>query len=221
MRIQEVILRRLFLHWDFMQAEDLPADPERDRTFEELWRDFGDGEVFDYALPYPKFWFSCWLVKNKLVLLHGSNHAGIKEFVPGVQTNFKGKQVEGVFASSDGIWPFFFATINYQNPNFHSTRNGCYTLGDDKFYYFNIYEEAFEGKVWTEGWIYILPEEGFVSQDPEGMWRDEWVTAKRVKPLAVLPVKSTDFPFWQDVVGYQRGEGLLTTWRKYRHRRGV
>ena len=111
--------------------------------------------------------------------------------------------------------------INYQNPKFRSTRNGCFTLGPDTFYLFNISAQAFEGQVWTQGWIYILNREGFESQDPEGMWQSEWVKRGAVKPLAVLPVTAEDFPFKADVVGFQPGEGMFTTWRNYGKRRAL
>ena len=79
----------------------------------------------------------------------------------------------------------------------------------------NISEEAFDGEVWTGGFIYILPAEGFVSQNPGGMWRNEWVCPAPVSPLAVLPVDAGDFPFRDEVVGFRQGESVLTTWRLY------
>ena len=219
MKLRQTIFRYFFARWGFLSPPKMPADPQRDAAFETLWQQAIHGKVLDYQLPYSKSWFTRWLVSEKPVLLHGSNHGEIEELTPMAQTNFNGEQVEGVFASSDGIWPFFFATINYQNPKFRTTRNGCFTLGADTFYLFNISEEAFEEQVWTEGWIYILPSDGFTSQDPDGMWQSEWVNPGLVKPFAALAVNADDFPFKADVVGFPRGEGMLTTWRNYGKRR--
>jgi hypothetical protein len=174
-----------------------------------------------YDLGYPKSWFTRWLVAEKPVLLHGTNHAGIVTLEPRKQSNFQGKQVEGVFASSDGIWPFFFAAIDYSNPTFRATRNGCFNLGTEKYYCFNISEEAFLNQVWTEGWIYILPNKGFVCQQPGGMWQDEWVNPAPVTPLAALQVSPDDFPFRDNVVGFRRGESVISTWRMFGRRQGA
>ena len=219
MRFDQLALGVFFKRWGFLTPPEIPADPQRDAAFKALWSQAEAGQILDYRLPYPKSWFTCWLTANQPVLLHGSNRGGLEELTPRPQTNFSGKRVEGVFASSDGIWPLFFAAINYQNPKFRVTRNGCFTIGADKFYCFNISEEAFEGEVWTPGWVYVLPAEGFVSQDPGGLWQDEWVCPHPVRPLAVLSVSAEDFPFKAEVVGFPQGEGVLQTWRKYGRRR--
>ena len=219
MRLRQLVLRPFFKRWGFLIPPEIPADPEREAAFEALWEQVGDGQILAYQLPFPKTWFTRWLTANRPVLLHGSNRGGIVELTPKKQTNFQGKRLEGVFASSDGVWPLFFATINYQNPKFRTTRNGCFTTGPGKFYCFNISAEAFEERIWTPGWVYILPSEGFVSQDPGGLWQDEWVNPNAVKPLAALPVTAEDFPFKNEVVGFPRGEGPLTTWRNYGKRR--
>jgi hypothetical protein len=220
MRLRNTLLKYFFSRWGFLRPQAIPIDSPRDQAFEGLWQQIQVGDGLDYQLPYPKEYFTRWLVTEKEVLLHGSNRGDIEELAPRSQTNYRGKHVEGVFASSDGIWPFFFATINYQNPDFRSTRNGCFTLGEEKYYCFNISEEAFAGEIWTQGWIYVLPREGFGSQDPGGVWRDEWVCPNAVAPLAVLPVETGDFPFRDKVVGFQRGESVLTTWRMYGRRGG-
>jgi hypothetical protein len=218
MRIRDKLLQFFFSRWGFLRPAEIPADLEREQVFKSLWQQIESGGELAYDLDYPISWFTRWLVAEKAVLLHGSNRGDIEELVPRSQTNYKGKQVEGVFASSDGIWPLFFAAINYQNPDFRSTRNGCFTLGTEKYYCFNISEEASAGEIWTQGWIYILPRDGFVSQDLGGMWRDEWVCPHPVTPLAVLPVDESDFPFRDEVVGFRRGESVLTTWRMYGQR---
>lgn len=218
MRIQDVFLRKLFKRWGFLVSPEIVHDEEMVKAFEQLWCSIESGGGLNYDLPYAKTAFTGWLVAEKGVLLHGSNRAGIEELTPRKQTNFSGKQVEAVFASVDGIWPLYFALLDYQNPNLRTTRNGCFSLAGERYYLFCVNQEAFESSLWTSGWVYILPPDGFVSQDPEGIWRSEWICKNVVKPLAALPVTYQDFPFYQHVVGFPRSEHFLFTWARYGRR---
>ena len=218
MILRESVLRYLFSRWGFLLPPELPSDREMIVAFEQLWHSLGAGEVIHYDLPYEKTQFTRWLVAEKGVLLHGSNHGRIEELTPRKQTNFSGKQVEAVFASSDGLWPVYFAVLDYQNPALRSTRNGCFSIGDKRYYLFCVKQETSQNPLWTTGWVYILPPDGFVSQDPKGMWQCEWICPNPVTPLARLAVSYVDFPFRQHVVGFRRGESMLKTWNQYGRR---
>jgi hypothetical protein len=112
----------------------------------------------------------------------------------------------------------YFALLDFQNPNLQTTRNGCFSLGEERYYLFCVNRAALELPIWTEGWLYILPSGGFVSQDPGGMWQSEWICKNQVKPLACLPISYQDFPFWQGVAGFPKGEYFLFTWARYGRR---
>ena len=64
----------------------------------------------------------------------------------------------------------------------------------------------------------MLPATGFTSQDPGGIWRQEWTNPESVVPRAELHVTAEDFPFQKQVVGFPPGERMLGTWRNYRRR---
>lgn len=220
MRIPDVVFRGLFRRWGFRVAPEVAPSEEMAAAFEQGWQSISSGGGFHYDLPYPKTAFTRWLTAEKGVLLHGSNHAGLEQLIPRKQTNFSGKPVEAVFASSDGIWPLYFALLDYQNPNLFSTRNGCFSLDGDRYYLFCVNQEAFASPLWTSGWVYLLPPDGFVSQDPEGLWRSEWICEDVVRPMAALPVSAEDFPFDQAVAGFPRNEHFLLTWARYGRRIG-
>lgn len=220
MRITEFFLRGLFRRWRFLVPPDEAPDDKMVAAFERLWRSISSGCRLIYDLPYAKTAFTRWLTAEKGVLLHGSNHAGLEQLLPRKQTNFSGKPVEAVFASSDGIWSLYFALLDYQNPNLSTTRNGCFSLFGEMYYIFCVNQEALEFPLWTSGWVYIVPPDGFVSQDPEGLWRSEWICDQTVRPLAALPVSYEDFPFYQHVAGFPRGEHFLLTWARYGRRIG-
>jgi hypothetical protein len=216
----EAVLAVFFPRWGFLNPPEMDLTPEKPSAFEDLSASFDGGGV-DYTLPYPKHEFTRWLTAQRGVLLHGSNRRGLKLLEPRRQTTYKGKTVEAVFASSDGIWPFYFAALNVQNPDLTSTRNASLYLRGEKYYYFSVSQAALGPDLWTEGSIYILPAAKFVSQDPGGIWRHEWTSAGSVVPLAELPVTFEDFPFHREVVGFVPGEPMLTTWRSYGRRRGL
>jgi hypothetical protein len=215
----EAALAFLFRRWGFLNPPDMDLTPEKRTAFEELSASFDGGSVA-YALPYPKHEFTRWLTAQKGLLLHGSNRCGLRLLEPRRQTTYIGKSVEAVFASSDGIWPFYFAVLNYQNRDLASTRNASLHLRGQKFYYFSVSQAALGSDLWTEGSVYILPASKFVSQNPGGIWRDECTSANPVVPLAELPVTFEDFPFHREVVGFVPGESMLTTWRSCGRRRG-
>ena len=220
MTLQDKVARYLFRRWGFLVPPDSVPDEMMAAAFERSWRSSSSGGELKYDLPYPKTAFTRWLTAEKGMLLHGSNHAGLDLLVPRKQTNFSGKPVEGVFASSDGIWPLYFALLDYQNPNLSTTRNGCFSLAGEMYYLFCVNQAALDFPLWTSGWVYILPPDGFVSQDPKGLWRSEWICQEPVEPLAALPVSVEDFPFHQAVAGFPKGEHFLLTWARYGQRIG-
>jgi hypothetical protein len=213
----ETILAFLLRRWGFLNPPEMQLDPAKPAAFEELYAGFSCG-VLDYSLPYPRHEFTRWLAAEKGVLLHGSNRRGIEVLEPRRQTTYKGRLVAAVFASSDGIWLFFFATLNYKNPGLSSTRNAGLYLRGEKYFFFSVSEAALGENLWTEGSVYVLPVTVFASQDPGGLWRQEWTNPRPVVPLAELHVTAGDFPFHRLVAGFPPGESMLATWRSYGRR---
>ncbi|MFN2143803.1 MAG: hypothetical protein ACK2T7_00545 [Anaerolineales bacterium] len=213
----EAALAFLVRRWGFLSPPDMALTEEKSSAFEDLFASISGGEL-RYTLPYPKHEFTRWLTAKKGLLLHGSNHRGLNMLQPRRQASYNGRPIEAVFASSDGLWPFFFAVINYRNPALSATRNASLYLRGEKLYYFAVSQAALGPELWTEGSIYLLPAAGFYSQNPGGIWRQEWANPDSVAPLAELPVTHRDFPFWQQVVGFTPGELMLTTWRNYGRR---
>jgi hypothetical protein len=214
----ESTLAFLLRRWGFLTSPQMTLTPAKTAAFEAVFTGFSGGPAA-YTLPYPKHEFTRWLTAEKGLLLHGSNRRGLRQLEPRHQTNYRGKPVEAVFASSDGIWPFFFATLNYQNPGLSVARNASLFLCGEKYYYFSVSQAALGADLWTEGSVYLLSPDGFASQDPGGIWRQEWASSSPVVPLAELPVTAEDFPFHRQVVGFTPGERMLTTWRRYGKRR--
>src|SRR5262245_38358599 len=68
-----------------MLAPEIEFDPARIVAFERLFEAVvatPPGQPAEYACPFPKHEFLCYLAERKPVVLHGSNDPAIEEFVP-------------------------------------------------------------------------------------------------------------------------------------------
>jgi hypothetical protein len=104
-----------------------------------------------------------------------------------------------VFATTDGIWVLYFATI--ARPPVRSLRNACNVLGDRRRYLFSIDTDPASAESWTNGAVYILERESFTST-----YDQEWVSRTPVLPRARLAVTPEDFPFRTRVFRHRVGE---------------
>ena len=214
------ILNRLFLN-----APEMEITEEKRQSFESLIHPFlidPNGEEINYQVSYPKQEFLRYLVSEKQVLLHGSNHSEIEELKPRSQSDWNGKPIEAVFASGDGIWPMFFAVVQHQN--YHgSYRNGCFLIREspdieNRYYFFSLNRDYQVKAPWQNGMIYILPKKTF-HQTASGTIRfDEWASLYAVKPIAKLSVSPKDFPFYPQVTWHNEQEKIYTTWLKFKKR---
>lgn len=188
-------------------APPVAADPERDAAFETLSATMR-GRV-DYGLPYPRWQFLRYLVDRHEVLLHGSADPGITEFEPRQSTLWNGTPTTAVFATSDPIWPVFFAVINRDRVT--SLRNLCL----NGRYLFSISSDPADPASWRDGVVYLLPRAGFRRGGPY----PEWVSDRPVRPCAQLSVRFADFPFGDTVLRHRPGDGLAPVlWRLQRRR---
>lgn len=193
----------------FPQAPQLSLDKSKTRAFDELWEftlNKGQCSRIEYQCEYPKHEFLTYLVERKGYLLHGSNFPDITTLIPVrvTQDTTSYGNHEAVYASTDGIWPIFFAVVN-RNLEKTSWVSTCRrALGEDgttkKFYFFSVHERVPKAQRFTDGMVYVLPREPFMQLlDDEGTPIEEWMSTEPVTGLAKLPVSADDFPFHENV----------------------
>ncbi len=182
----------------------------------------GTGDFIDYQLPYPKHEFLRFLVDRYPVLLHGSVNSQIARLEPRRQTLFDGPTVEAVFATSDGLWPCFYATMPRPHGVPSSIRNGGLAVqgpsGKRTFYFFSL-SDTIADRPWQSGAVYILPRAPFEMQSPT--WQ-EWTSPEPVRPLAKLAIDPDDFPLRHAVGRHGLEESSVQFWlRRLFGARGV
>lgn len=178
-------------------------------------------EPLDYTCPYPKWEFLRYLVRERALVLHGSNRDDITLLEPRTQTDFSGKPITAVFASRDALWPMFFAVVRMADYR-GSLRNGCWVVNtgseERRFYFFSLNRDLLGPAIWTAGTIYILPGETFQMTDAKPVRFDEWVSLSAVSPIARLTVTPDDFPLLNRVAGHREGESMIVSWLSYKRR---
>jgi hypothetical protein len=169
--------------------------------------------VIEYTLAAPKWQFLCYLSDHKLIVLHGSGRADIREFEPRQSNDIAefGNR-RAVYAASDGIWPIYFAIMD-RDHGVTSLVNGCArVIGADgsrsePLYFFSINADALPRQPWRRGIIYLLPRQSFEQQPLQpyaGLQLEipQWASPAPVRPLAQLPVEPSDFPFLEQLHGH-------------------
>jgi len=152
-----------------------------------------------YGLERSKADFLRYLVAHHPVLLHGSNDPAIAVFEPRPKPDFLERPVRAVFATSDGVWPIFFAIAD--RSVVVEMRNNCERAGTTTHYYFSVAVRPPRRDPWSSGHVYILPRQAFSHG-----YREEWLSSEPVVPLARLCVDPSDFPFLDRVLRHEAGE---------------
>ena len=166
----------------------------------------------------PIWVFLVWLTENKPILLHGSANPNIVVFEPRTPDDRSpdafSKQT-AVFATSDGIWPIFYAIVDRQNFRLRML-NGAHQFwleqGWSKMrYFFSITEPAFSQFPFREGTVYVLPKAGFKEQPLSRLanWRirePQWASPQTLRPLAKVQVKPEDLPFLKQIRSHNEAE---------------
>ncbi len=176
-------------------------------AFERLYHEYvldGASRVIVYDSAYPKHEFLEFLIKEKGLLLHGSNHPDIHELEPR-QANDRAKVTGnqlGVYAVDNHILPLFFA-IKDRERFFGRSESGYVRdeKGDIAKYLFRVEKEVLAQQPWSSGVVYILSKESFEQQHENGRSTGEWVSPRAVKPCAVLSVSPDDFPYLSEIEG--------------------
>ena len=192
---------------------DFQLSEEEKGRLEHLW----DSLNFDAIprienLPVLKWVFLCWLTEEKEVFLHCSGSPDIQLFEPraaNAKDDNDFSRQTAVFASSEGIWPIFYAILDRENfrPRFLNSAVRFKLLDgwSDTRYFFSVNDIVFKQNPWREGVVYILPREGFVLEPPNEVaggfivQDPHWANLNAVKPLAKLKVRPEDFPFLEEV----------------------
>ena len=181
------------------QAPSLGLDDAARHEFDAMLEATPAGGRLDYRSARPKHEFLRYLAEERDLVLHGSNDPEIREFTPRPQHTYTGEPVEAVFATADGIWVLYFATV--ARPPVRSLRNACNVLGDRRRYFFSIDTDPASPESWTNGAVYILERDSFTST-----YDQEWVSRTPVLPRARLAVTPVDFPFRRRVFRHRVGE---------------
>lgn len=184
--------------WRLLVLRDPELSAADRAAFDELLARTGEGEVVDYRLEQPRWWFLHHLVRSGY-LLHGSNEPEIGEFRTRANNDAHGNPVEAVFASDDAVWPMYFAVVN--RPVARSYINWCEHVPGASRYLFSIGSDPRDAHSWCDGTIYVLSAETF-SPTPASR---ELVSTVPVRPRAKLRITPEDFPFRLETRGHGAG----------------
>lgn len=185
--------------WRLLVLCDPALSPADRSAFDDLLEETGEGEVVDYRLEQPRWWFLHHLVRSGY-LLHGTNEPEIAEFRTRANDDAHGNPVDAVFASDDAVWPMYFAVVN--RPVARSYINWCEHVPGASRYLFSIGSDPRDPRSWCDGTVYVLPA-GTFSPTPASR---ELVSAVPVRPRARVRVTPDDFPLRRQTRGHRRGD---------------
>jgi hypothetical protein len=180
--------------------------------FDEILERARDGPM-EYTCDAPKHEFLSYLVHARGYLLHGTASPDLEEVKPMVAVDYDARTLEAVFATSDGIWPLFFATLDRGRAG--SLWNGCYQIRRGSFlhryYFFFTQADPHDEPIWREGAVYVLPRQPF---GPTWI-PNEWISPQPVRAVAKLTVSPSDFPFKHRVKRFDPTLSLMANLRRF------
>jgi hypothetical protein len=161
----------------------------------------GPATPIDYALAAPKWVFLQHAVDRGDIVLHGSSNPDIPLFEPRKANDVRefGDRA-AVYAAVDGIWPLFFAVLDRsRTPFIVNAAIRVFTEPEQSLWFFSVTDSVLADSPWRDGWIYLLPREGFEDDalmDFGGVQIRSLQAANPgpVRPLARLAVTPEDFP---------------------------
>jgi hypothetical protein len=216
------LLVRALLRLLFLPEPPFVKDDRKIRQFEGLTSSMlvHPEQAIDYDLPYAKHEFLQYLAQTRRVLFHGSSDLNLDRLEPQPTTDFNGKALNGLLATSDPIWSIFFAVLDWQRCR-GSVRNGGFATGGElgsRYYFFSVDRDSLRGHPWTEGMVYILPKEPFIPTSRGAVRFDEWASVTSVAPVGKILVSPLDFPFLDQVTGHPDSEPVYLSWLLYKMR---
>lgn len=203
---------RFRLDIGMLEGPPVTLDARPRAEFDEVLERSRNGPI-DYGLDTPKYEFLSYLVHARGYLLHGTASAELDEVRPMVATDYEARKLEAVFATSDGIWPLFFATLDRGRAG--SLWNGCYQIRRGsvlhRYYFFFTEADPRDPGIWRDGTIYVLPRDPFART-----WiPNEWVSRKPVRATTKLAVSPSDFPLRDRVKQFDQGLSLMGNLRRF------
>ena len=157
----------------------------------------------------------CWLCETQGFVAHGTGRSDIALFEPR-QSNDVGwfGDRRAVYAASDGVWAMFYAVMN--RPAVSMTISNAavsFEIGGafEPRYYFGASRHAVEGRAYRDGWVYLLPSEGF-EREPGGTWAatrfvsHHLASLEAVRPAFKVAVRPADFPFLECIHAFDDDE---------------
>lgn len=178
------------------------------KFFEEVYKEIleANGDFIEYQENFSKEEFLDYLVRDKNVLLHGSNDSNIQE-LESRQANCRSKKfgnMKGVYAVNDSVIPIFYSIIDKNRFEGTSVSAIDTTIDEkgtaQKKYHFAMNKNMLNIQPWSEGAVYILPKESFEQgTDDAGNLIEEWMSKVSIKPLAKLKILPNDFRFLSEV----------------------
>ena len=167
--------------------------------------------------PYPKHRFLHCLSLRKQYVFHGSNNRHIDRLEPRKQTLYNNQWTNAVFATTDPNWAIFFAVFD-RNGLVGSFRNGCIVSRNKTYHFYSLNESTMKNNPWTEGVVYILPQNAFKKSGKGTVHFDEWISHESVQPVGKVVVTINDFYFKNKVATHRDEESLFKTWLCYKAR---
>ena len=200
----------------FSTAPQWTPSAEQTAAFDTLLDSVGDGDWFDYNLPYPKHQFLQYATTLDRFIFHGSNNQSIDRFAPERKSvELKDETGRGnrqaVYGTHEALWSLFFAIVDRKRLH-GSIRNGIsyyYNAANEPLSLFNfsINSAQLADAPYCDGAVYFLPRDTFERIPLFGtLPSNEWGSEQPVKPLAKLRVSRDDFPF--EIHGHDDGELL-------------
>ncbi|WP_256762166.1 hypothetical protein [Cohnella sp. WQ 127256] len=206
----------------FYQRSNSPFSSEENTEFEDMYiKSIQNTGIINYQSEFPKYRFIDYLIQEKSFVAHGSNNKDIELFETRKQTLYNGEFVNAIFATKDGIWSIFYATLD-RSKVVNNFRNACLkTLKNKKYYFFSLTKKTLDKDPWTSGMIYLLSSELFEQTNKTRVHFDEWISKQEIKPVLRLDVSKDDFEYINKISTHKSKESIITTWLLYKVRTSI
>lgn len=178
----------------------------------------GPVQPIEYRSRHPLWQFLCHVADTGRYVLHGSGSGDVSQFEPRQANDSEefGNRM-GVYAAADGIWAMYYAVVDRALAS--GLVNACVRFGDPgaapeefhgPYYYFSVDADDHPAP-WRTGYVYLLPADGFESQQQVDSDGRSVLIAQRfnpepVRPTAQVVVHPEDFPYLEQVHRHVKSE---------------
>ncbi len=216
--------RWLLAHSGLPRVPGPPVGDAQARSYEQYTAehlDQPDPAVPALDPPGPLASYLPWLAAHRPVLFHGSKRGALTELSTTRESRDAtafGDQT-AVFASDDPVWALFFAVVR-RGEGVTSLRNGAVSIVDrpaERRYFMSINDDVPAGQECSDGWLYVVPRNGFVLEPARFgvLYTSHWVATVPVVPLGRFAVTPADFPL--PITRHARDDSVIRTLWQARH----